>query len=114
MAETSTADLEHQWKERVRSGKFSSAVISVGTIRVMGRSGDATLTFPRIASLDALGTLEPDEQYAVQAAQRIIEQARSEQRVVFDVSPGGSQPTSVTNFQPDVESLMIVARVAGG
>src|SRR5438874_1909953 len=114
MAEPSTTELEAAWKDRCASGNFSQGVLGAGTIRVMGRSGDATLTFPRIASLDALGTLEPDEQYAVQAAQRIIEQARSEQRVVFDVSPGGGQPTPVTNFQPDVESLMIVARVAGG
>src|SRR5437763_14525256 len=111
MADVSTAELETAWKARCASGNFSSdLILGAGTIRVMGRSGDATLTFPRIASLDALGTLEPDEQYAVQAAQRIIEQARSEQRVVFDVSPGGGQPTSVTTFQPDVESLMIVAR----
>ena len=85
----------------------------VGTIRVMGRSGDAALQFPRIASLDALGTLEPDEQYAVQAAQAIINQARTESRTVFAVEPG-HEPNLVTEFPTDAESLMIVARIAGG
>jgi hypothetical protein len=114
MAETSVADLERQWKERCESGTFSPGVLGKGTIRVMGRSGDAALMFPRIASLDALTELAPDEQYAVQAAQAIITQARQEQRVVFDVSPGGGQPAPVTTFRPDVESMVIVARVAGG
>jgi hypothetical protein len=79
----------------------------------MGKSGDTALQFPRIASLDALTKLEPDEQYAVQAAQRIIEQAQAETRTVFAVAPG-QPPERVTEFHPDVESLMIVARVAGG
>jgi hypothetical protein len=62
MAETSTAELEAAWKARCQAGTFSPGVLGAGTIRVMGRSGDATLTFPRITSLDALGTLEPVEQ----------------------------------------------------
>ena len=79
----------------------------------MGKSGDAALQFPRIASLDALGELAPDEQYAVRAAQAIIEQAQRESRTVFAVVPE-QEPVPVTTFQPDVESLMIVARIAGG
>jgi hypothetical protein len=113
MATTSTAELEQAWKERCQRGDFSPAIIGVGLIRIMGKSGDAAVQFPRIASLDALGTLEPDEQYAVQAAQRIVEQARQESRTVFAVSPGQT-PERVTEFQPDAESLMVVARIAGG
>ena len=113
MAEHSTADLERQWKERIARGTFSPAILGLGTIRVMGKSGDATIQFPRITSLDALGSLEPDEQYAVQAAQAIITEARNQQRVVFAVSPT-QPPVPQTEFRPDAESLMIVARVAGG
>jgi hypothetical protein len=113
MAEPSTAELERQWKERCQTGNFSPGILGVGTIRVMGKSGDAALQFPRIATLDALGSLEPDEQYAVRAAQAIVTQARTESRTVFAVAPG-QQPVPVSDFQPDVESLMIVARIAGG
>src|ERR1700676_3139168 len=105
MADVSVAELERQWKERCQTGNFSAAVISVGTIRVMGKSGDAAIAFPRIASLDALSELAPDEQYAVQAAQAIVTQARNESRTVFAVAPG-QQPVPVSDFQPDVESLM--------
>jgi hypothetical protein len=112
MADVSTAELERLWKERCQSGNFSPAILGLGSIRVMGKSGDATLQFPRIASLELLGELQPDEVYAVQAAQAIIEQAHSQSRTVFDVS--ADLPVPVTTFQPDVESLMIVARIAGG
>ncbi len=113
MAEVSIAELERRWQERCQSGQFSPAILGVGTIRVMGKSGDAAVQFPRIASLAALGELEPDEQYAVQAAQAIITQAQAERRAVFTVVPGQT-PERVTAFHPDVESLMIVARIAGG
>jgi len=113
MATPSTVELERAWQARCQIGQFSPAILGLGTIRVMGRSGDATVQFPRIASLDALGELEPDEQYAVQAAQAIITQAQAERRAVFAVVPGQT-PERVTAFHPDVESLMIVARIAGG
>jgi hypothetical protein len=78
MAELSPGELERRWQERCRSGKFSPAVLGVGTIRVMGRSGDTPVQFPRIASLDTLDGLEPEEVYAVRAAQEIIKQAREQ------------------------------------
>jgi hypothetical protein len=113
MATPSTVALERAWQARCQSGQFSPAILGLGTIRVMGRSGDAAVQFPRIASLAALGELEPDEQYAVQAAQAIITQAQAERRAVFAVVPGQA-PERMTVFHPDVASLMIVARVAGG
>jgi hypothetical protein len=113
MAELSTAELERAWKERCRAGNFSPAILGIGTVRVMGKSGDTALQFPRIASLDALGNLEPDEQYAVCAAQAIVEQAQAESRTVFAVAPG-QEPERLNEFRPDVESLMVVARIAGG
>ncbi len=123
MSELSAVELERRWHERVRSGQFSPAVLGVGTIRVMGRSGDAPVAFPRIASLAALPELELDEQYAVRAAQAIVEQARGQSRQVFAVAPApagspagmgaaGLRPVSV--YEPDSESLIVVARIAGG
>jgi len=118
MAELSVAELERCWQERCRSGKFSPAILGVGTIRVMGRSGDTPVQFPRIASLDALGSLEPDEVYAVRAAQQIINQARAQSRSVFAVdAPTGEdalEPVPVREFDPSVASMVIVARVVGG
>lgn len=111
--QSSHAALECAWKERCERGTFSPAVQGVGQIRVMGKSGDAALQFPRITSLAALTELEPDEQYAVLAAQRVIEQAQEQDRTVFAVAPG-QQPERLTAFKPDAESLMIVARIAGG
>lgn len=113
ISELSSDELARRWQERVRTGNLSKAVISIGTIRVMGKSGDAAIQFPRIASLDALGTLEADEQYAVQVAQRIVTQAAQESRTVFAVAPGQT-PERLTGFKPDAESLMVVARIAGG
>jgi hypothetical protein len=113
MTTISNAELELAWKARCRIGNFSKAIQGLGTIRVLGKSGDAALQFPRIASLTSLGELEPDEQYAVQVAQRVIEQASEQQRSVFSGNPGET-PRRVTTFDPTAESLTIVARVAGG
>jgi hypothetical protein len=114
----SSLELARRWAERVRSGQFSSAILGLGTIRVMGRSGDTPVQFPRIASLDALGALEPDEQYAVRAAEAMLAQARAQSRAVFAVTvpPGGRAPAPVpvTTFDPAAESLVIVSRIAGG
>lgn len=110
---TDTNALEQAWKERCAKGNLSKAVLGIGEIRVMGKSGDAAIQFPRIASLDALATLEPDEQYAALAAQRIVEQAREQQRTVFAGLPG-QIPERITEFRTTDESLMIVARIAGG
>ncbi len=113
MTQPTVAELEQAWKDRCAKGNLSPAIIGIGKIRIMGKSGDTAIQFPRIASLEALGTLQPDEQYAVQAAQRIVEQAREQQRTVFAVTPGQT-PERLTDFRPDAESLMVVARVAGG
>lgn len=118
MAELSVVELERRWQERCCSGTFSPAILGVGTIRVMGRSGDTPVQFPRIASLNALDGLEPDEVYAVRAAQEIINQAQEQSRSVFavDAPTGGAAPTPVPvrEFDPSVASMVIVARVAGG
>ena len=113
----SNEELAQRWTARVASGEFSSAVKGVGTIRVMGRSGDTPVNYPRILSLDAVPELEPDEQWAVCMAEAIVVQARQQQRTVFTVQPGEAALTSATpvqTFDPMAETLVVVARVAGG
>lgn len=118
MTELSTAELERRWQDRCRSGQFSPAILGLGTIRVMGRSGDTSVAFPRITSLDTLGQLEPDEVYAVRAAEAIVNQAQAQVRSVFAVTApvagAAPAPTPVTTFDPAAESLVIVARIVGG
>ena len=113
MPDLSTTELELQWQERVKNGTYSPGILGVGHIRIMGRSGDTAIQFPRITRLSALGTLEPDEQYAVRVAQRTVEQAGEQQRTIFAINPAQA-PERVTEFRPDAESLIVVARVAGG
>src|SRR5260370_42654595 len=111
--------LARRWKERCASGKFSQAVLGLGTIRVMGKAGDAPIQFPRITSLDALGALEPDEQWAVQAAQAIVAQACNQRRPVLATAipqPGALLPTPkpVTVFDPSFELLLVTSLIRGG
>jgi len=110
--------LARRWKERCASGKFSQAVLGLGTIRVMGKAGDAPIQFPRITSLDALGTLEPDERWAVQAAQAIVAQACNQRRPVLAAAPPqpGVLPTPrpITVFDPSVETLLVTSMIRGG
>jgi hypothetical protein len=107
-----------RWKERCASGVFSESVLGLGTIRVMGKAGDAPVQFPRIHSLDAPGTLEPDEQWAVQAAQSIVTQACNQRRTVLAATPSqsGTLPTlkPVTVFDPGFEILLVTSLIRGG
>src|SRR5260370_12083305 len=103
--------LARRWKERCASSQFSQAVLGLGTIRVMGKAGDAPVHFPRITSLDALSTLEPDEQWAVQSAQAIVTHACNQRRSVLAASspqPGSlPMPKPATTFDPIVETLLV-------
>lgn len=112
---TSNDELQCEWLARVQRGQFSNNVLGIGTIRVMGKAGDAPVAFPRIASLDLLPTLEPDEQWAVNQAQAIVQQAQQESRTVFDTSTGQVEGARrLTTFDPSVTTMMVVARIAGG
>jgi hypothetical protein len=112
------ASLARRWKERCTIGEFSQSVLGLGTIRVMGKAGDAPVQFPRITSLDALGTLELDEQWAVQAAQAIVTQACTQHRPVLVATPpqSGVLPTAkpVTAFDPSAEILLVTSMIRGG
>jgi hypothetical protein len=110
--------LARHWKERCASGEFSQAVLGLGTIRVMGKAGDAAVQFPRIPSLDILGTLEPDEQWAVQTAQAIVTQACNQRRKVLATASLQASvlptPRAVTVFDPRVEILLVTSMIRGG
>ncbi len=110
--------LSQRWTERCTSGEFSQGVLGLGTIRVMGKAGDAALQFPRIPSLDALYTLELDEQWAVKAAQAIVTQACNQRRPVLATAipqPGlVPTPTPVKVFDPSVELLLVTSLIRGG
>jgi hypothetical protein len=110
--------LAQRWKERCASGDFSQVVLGLGTIRVMGKAGDAPVQFPRIPSLDALDMLESEEQWAVKAAQAIVTQACNQRRPVLAMSipqPGLTpNPTLITIFDPKVELLLVTSLIRGG
>jgi len=111
----SDRELQRTWEARVQRGQFSRNVLGVGSIRVMGKAGDAPVVFPRIASLDLLPSLEPDEQWAVHQAEAIVQQAQRESRTVFDTSAGQVEGARrVSTFDPSIKTLMVVARIAGG
>lgn len=112
---TTDHDLQRAWEARVRRGQFSRGVLGVGTIRVMGKAGDAPVAFPRIASLDLLPGLEPDEQWAVKQAEAIVQEAQRQGRTVFDTSVGQAEGSRrITDFVPNAQTLMVVSRIAGG
>ena len=108
--DTSDHDLHARWQQRVDSGTFSAGVEGLGNIRVMGRSGDTPLAFPRIASLDLLPSLEPDEQWALRQAEAALLAAQRESRTVFNRETSAV----VTEFDPHVAEMLIVSRIAGG
>jgi len=113
------AELAARWQARVQAGTFSPVVQGVGTIRIMGKSGDAPVAFPRITSLSVLCELEPDEQWAIRAAQAIVTQAQSRSRQVVATRPPtmgdvATMPTPVREFDPTAETLLVLSMTAGG
>jgi hypothetical protein len=122
MADTQTAidqeALRRRWQERCSKGDFSAAVLGIGTVRVFGRSGDAPVQFPRIATLAALDTLEPDEQWALHNAREIVTTAQARNRPVMATQPprGGvpPAPTPIRAFDPKLEHILILSLTTGG
>ena len=110
--------LLQRWQERVRTGNFSSAVKGVGMVRVMGRAGDAPVSYPRIESLAALETLEPDERAAVQYAEQVVREHQRAGRnaVAPSAGTGRALPGSnrVREFDPTWPSIIILSRITGG
>jgi hypothetical protein len=110
--------LRRSWQERCTQDNFSPAVLGIGTIRVFGKYGDAPIAFPRIESLAALDTLQPDEQWAIRIAQDVVRAARAAQRPVMATQPPqpGTTPipVPVREFDPSVENILILSLTRGG
>ena len=115
---TSQEALRARWQERCQRGAFSPAVMGVGTIRIFGRAGDAPVAFPRIESLAALDTLEPDERWALETAQGMIQAAQAQNRPVMATQPPRAgtalNPTPVQTFDPKAENVLILSLTRGG
>jgi hypothetical protein len=110
--------LQQQWQERCKRGNFSTAMLGIGTVRVFGKSGDAPVTFPRIKSLDALNTLEADEQWALGVAREIVTAAQARNRPVMATQPPQAgtvpAPTPIRIFDPCLEHILILSLTRGG
>lgn len=111
--------LQRRWQERCRSGKFSPAVLGLGTIRVFGRSGDAPVNYPRIEQITQRDALEEDERWALQVAQDLITAAQQQQRTVLEAAVASAQgipPQSapVRVFDPKSEQILILSLTRGG
>jgi hypothetical protein len=109
---TLTPDENHLltlWQERVATQNFSAGIAGTRTIKVMGRAGDAPVAIPRITSLAALDTLAPEEQFAFEYADRLVQAFRSRGRAVF------SAGELISRFDPaDQNDLLVLSPLAGG
>jgi hypothetical protein len=115
VAKPSEAELRARWLKRMKNGRFSPAVLGIGTIKVFGRAGDAPVSFPRIESLAALNSLEADERWAVNYAEQVVTQHQRQGRSIMGAVPGqvsGAEP--VQNFDPSREYLLVLSQIAGG
>jgi hypothetical protein len=114
----SQEELLRRWEARVKKGTFSPAVKGLGTVRVMGRAGDAPVRYPRIETLAALETLEPDERAAVQYAEEVVQAHQRAGRSI--VAPTGGAGTAlpgsqkVRQFDPTCPDVIILSRIVGG
>lgn len=115
-------NLAAAWRERCVKGNFSAAVQGKSVISVMGTSGDEPFVFPRVSSLAVLdqpGTLEPDEVWAVRAAEEIFRQkssgngSRQSARQVFGRN-GEETPKPLRSFDPSLEQIIVMNMLAGG
>jgi hypothetical protein len=110
----SEAQLRHAWQERCQKSDFSPHVLGVGTIKVFGRAGDAPVMWPRITSLDALPELDPDEQWAVQFAERVIAEHQQKRRPLYSAVAAGQHPEPINGFDPSREYILILSQIVGG
>lgn len=116
--DTDQAHLAQRWQERCQQRNFSAAVLGLGTVRVFGKSGDAPVVFPRLASLADLAQLEADERWAVEMAQQVVQAAQAKQRPVMASQPPRAgvapTPTPLHTFDPKLEHILILSLTRGG
>jgi hypothetical protein len=110
-----TNALQVAWQARVLSGTFSPGVAKVGTVRVMGKAGDAPVAYPVLVNLEAVANLSPEESWAVQQAEQLVIAAQQAHRGVLAVLPGQlAGATPVAQFDPRQESVIILNQIQGG
>ena len=108
--------LAEAWKTRCQRGEFSSAVQSVGTIRVFGRAGDAPVAFPRIMTLAALDELAPEERWAAQYATDVVTTHQGNGRPIFAARPGQAVGSyQITTFDvTNPGDILVLSPITGG
>lgn len=116
-----------RWQDRLatyRSGDMAAmpvGIVGLGDLRVMGRAGDARLTFPRVKCLSDLDALPDDVRFGLELANRTITAYRAQGagRMVYASAPPSGQyspePEMITMIDPTKHSdILIVAPIAGG
>lgn len=98
-----------QWQKRVQENRFSDGVAGTRTIKVMGRAGDAPVLVPRLAEGLALDNLSPEERFAVEYGDRVVQGFQARGRSVF------SAGLIIERFDAtDTNDLIVLSPIAGG
>lgn len=106
--------LQTEWVARLARGEFSPAVVGVGTLRVMGTSGDEALAFPQISSLAALDQLAPDERWAIQQVELVVS-VKQRGRRLATIKPGTGMGAIVDRFDPTaLDDYLLLIQSQGG
>lgn len=105
--------LRRSWQARCEQGNFSSAVLGLGTVHVLGRTGKPPIHFPRLASLSVMHTLYPDEQWAIRIVRNLLLAARVSQRSVLAMVAQLSSDVedvsqAIEEFDPQLETIFIL------
>jgi len=81
----------------------------MATMRILSARGDTAVEWDETKLTDP----DPDARAAVREAERVFEELRSKGATAFQVRPG--QPAErMDTFDPTVEQIIVVPRVAGG
>lgn len=111
---TTNAPLQTEWAARLARGEFSPAVVGVGTLRVMGASGDEALAFPQISSLAALDQLAPDERWAIEQVELVVS-VKQRGRRLATIKPGTGMGAIVDRFDPTaLDDYLLLIQSQGG
>lgn len=110
-----------QWKarvERARAGDETAlpAGVTLGTLRVFGRSGDQPVAFPVIEAIADLELMPPDVQFGLEIANRTITAfgAQGGSRMAFASAPG-EDAEQITVLDPTKHTdVLLVGAIAGG
>ena len=97
--------LRAQWEARVRCARSGDTTalpegVSLGTLRVFGRSGDQPVAFPVVRAIADLEELPADVQFSLELANCTIETfgAQGGSRIVLASTPGSEEPMQITDL----------------